>query len=89
MGSRVAAELAGGDAPAAALCCRVAGDGGLGVLGLEIERAWVGEDLRIMRDPPVAFTGLGEGVRGGVCCEWWPSAAGLTGVWRSDRCRGL
>jgi len=62
----VAAELAGGDAPAAALCCRVAGDGGPSVPGLEIERAWVGEDLRVMRDPPVAFTGLGV-VCGGGC----------------------
>ena len=54
-----AARVAGGDAPVAALCCRVAGDGGSSVPGLEIERAWVGEDLRVMRDPPVAFTGLG------------------------------
>ena len=54
-----AARVAGGDAPAAALCCRVAGDGGPSVPGLEIERGWVGEDLRVMRDPPVAFTGLG------------------------------
>ena len=31
-----------------------------GVPGLKTERAWVGEDLRVMRDPPVDFTGLGR-----------------------------
>ena len=30
-----------------------------GVPGLKIEQAWVGEDLHVMRDPPVAFAGLG------------------------------
>ena len=30
-----------------------------GVPGLKTERAWVGEDLHVMCDPPVAFAGLG------------------------------
>ena len=83
-----AARVAGGDAPAAALCCRVAGDGGPSVPGLEIERAWVGEDLRVMRDPPVAFTGLGEVCGGGCTGDGGSARRGLAGASALGDARG-
>ena len=83
-----AARVAGGDAPAAALCCRVAGDGSPSVPGLEIERAWVGEDLRVMRDPPVAFTGLGEVCGGGCTGDGGSARRGLAGASALGDARG-
>src|SRR6185437_11585536 len=36
-----------------------------GVPGLKTKRDWVGEDLRVVRDPPVAFSGLGAALERG------------------------
>ena len=47
-----------------------------GVPGLKTERAWVGEDLRVMRDPPVAFAGLGAALERG--CDGGGGSEGRT-----------